>query len=136
MSEGTCRCNPWADALLLCRPCEDTTRAASDPYSRETGPCPYCGTDERRSPLWRERNFQTMPKLKRSDLTADEEQQVKEWRLRGFHELDCLRWIEGARYKPEEDQAFLDLLDKALLKSAFLHEQPEPSFHAEHKRRT
>jgi hypothetical protein len=57
----------------------------------------------------------------------------KERRAKNYHELDCLRWAEGQRYDPSADETYLELADKALLKSAFLHEQSEPSFHAERK---
>jgi hypothetical protein len=134
MSEGPCRCNPWADALLVCHACEDTGRSAANRDYRGSNPCPFCGTPDRREPMQRERNHQTMPTLKRSDLTAEEEQLVKEWRLKGYHELDCLRWTEGARYDPEKDPEFLSRCDRELLKSAFLHEQAEPSFHKRFKK--
>jgi hypothetical protein len=96
----------------LCGLCEDFRRVDAPPgliaASGEpirTVPCPSCGTDEQR----REKFIQSnrLPALRISDLTEDEMATFRQWRGAGHHELDCLRWIEGGRYKPEEDKEFL-----------------------------
>jgi hypothetical protein len=61
-------------------------------------------------------------------MTEEEAATFRDWRASGYHELDCLRWIEGRRYDPSKDAEFRKECHKALLKAAFLHEQEEPSF--------
>jgi hypothetical protein len=88
---------------VICFRCDDY-RVVQTGY--ESKPCPACGTDEQRRSLFRERA--TMPDLKMDSLDEAEKDLVAQWKARGFHELDCLRWIEGRRYDPEKDTLFLD----------------------------
>lgn len=121
--ETICKCNPWAEALSICHHCADTRRVTSDRDSRDSGPCPYCGTPDSRGPLLRAKNLREMPMLRRSDLTGEEEAQVSDWRRHEFHELDCLRWIEGRRYAPAKDGELLASCIRALRKAHFHHRQ-------------
>jgi hypothetical protein len=97
---------------LVCGFCQDFRRVASPPGTVDangapirTIPCPYCGTDEQRREKFKQ--SKSMPEIRVSDLTEDEMATFRQWRGAGHHELDCLRWIEGSRYKPEEDKDFL-----------------------------
>lgn len=47
------------------------------------------------------------PVLKLADLTEKEAALYRDWRAEGYHEFDCLRWIEGQRYEPIRDAEFL-----------------------------
>ena len=108
--------------MIVCESCQDTRAAAARDGSRV--PCPVCGTDEQRRELFRRRS--NFPTLRLDDLDETEKGMVHEWRLRGFHELDCLRWIEGKRYEPSKDPEFLRELFEA---GIFLppEKAPEPT---------
>lgn len=104
--------NPWARPAL-CRICKDfrvvsktdTFRGHDDPAKSELTPCPMCGDDGKRHQMWVERHqfIEPLPKITEKDLTDEERIVVKDWRIRGFHMMDCLRWIEGRRYDPYTD---------------------------------
>jgi hypothetical protein len=69
----------------------------------ELRPCPYCGDPIARENLGRSRFRIVSPSssLSEADLTIEEKVIVKDWRNRNFHMADCLRWIEGRRYREE-----------------------------------
>jgi hypothetical protein len=49
------------------------------------------------------------PQIRESDLTSEERRLVAEWRARHpeTSTLTMLRWVEGSRYHPGKDAAFL-----------------------------
>jgi hypothetical protein len=81
----------------------DTARGHHEQSKSELTPCPYCGDPARREALVRERYkiVNPPPTITENDLTGEERIIVKDWRNRGCHMADCLRWIEGRRYNPE-----------------------------------
>jgi hypothetical protein len=87
---------------VICFRCDDYRVVQ---VGHESAPCPACGTDEQRRALFRERAV--MPAISTDSLDETEKDLVREWRARGFHELDCLRWIEGRRYDPLKDAEWL-----------------------------
>lgn len=133
MIEGPCDCHPWSRIAPLCSRCGDTRRISSSRDSFDSVTCPKCGTDAARDEMASQRLRDTLPRLKPDQLTPEEREVFMGWRARAFHELDCLRWIEGRRYDPGNDPSFLADCNKALLKAAFIHEQPEYSFCVHYK---
>ena len=126
MKPGSC-CegdyNPWRREPI-CTHCNDlrivsttdTHRRSSEPEKSELTPCPYCGDPVKREKLKFER-YKTInppPEISEKDLTPEERELVKDWRNRGFHAADCLRWIEGRRYEPSEDKEFLVQVEREL----------------------
>lgn len=87
----------------VCDFCNDLRVIAIDSSYRETRPCPKCGDELARSTLVHARLHDTLPKIQMRDLTADERAQVEEWEKQGHNVLNCLRWIEGQRWKPDEE---------------------------------
>jgi hypothetical protein len=95
-----------ADYLrFICGTCRDLRVLAAPEGTPGTVQCPACGTDEQRRELFIKNK--TMPEICVSDLTPEEQDLFRGWRIRGHHELDCLRWIEGRRYNPKEDAEFM-----------------------------
>lgn len=90
---------------FICGACQDFRVVAGPEGIAGSIPCPACGTDEQRRELFL-RN-KSMPQIGIADLTDEEADLFRQWRFRGHHELDCYRWIEGRRYKPEDDKEFL-----------------------------
>lgn len=104
---------------FICGSCEDFRVIAAPPGLKDSDekpirsvPCPYCGTDEKRRDLFTKRAL--IPEIRVSDLTEEEQELFRDWRIRGHHELDCLRWIEGRRYVPEKDPEFMADCNKRL----------------------
>jgi hypothetical protein len=89
----------------ICVHCGDTGRVSTTDTARltEVVACPYCGDPVKREVLSRQRYKLVNPPstITENDLTDEERIIVKDWRNRGFHMSDCLRWIEGRRYNPE-----------------------------------
>lgn len=102
--------NPYVKPFL-CRNCRDLRVVTRRDTARkeDLAPCPYCGTPEKHSKLWAERHFEVdgRPEITERDLTEAEREVVRDWRVRGFAMMDCLRWIEGRRYNPLADEAFI-----------------------------
>lgn len=104
-----------------CRSCGDiaavsTTRffrRSDSPEKSDIKPCPSCEGGTRGS------RHSSLPLLSTNDLTDGERTQVREWRAQGHHELDALRWVEGTRYRPEDDAEFLAFSGKLLSKWRF-----------------
>jgi hypothetical protein len=128
MMEAECTCNPWAEIGLGCTRCHGLGRIAGGANAYDSQPCPNCSSPTDSYTIAAENRRRTLPTLRLEDLTDEERSLMREWRARGYHELNGLRWIEGRRYDPSKDADFLKDVHKALLKAAFLHEQEEPSF--------
>jgi hypothetical protein len=90
---------------FICGTCRDNRSVAAPGGLQGSVPCPHCGTDELRRAAFTRHAL--IPEIRQSSLDEIEAELFREWRMRGFHELDCLRWIEGRRYHPEKDTAFL-----------------------------
>lgn len=90
---------------FICGTCMDRRRLSAPGGFEGSIPCPHCGTDELCRAAFARHAL--IPELRISGLDEIETVLFREWRMRGFHELDCLRWIEGRRYHPENDKEFL-----------------------------
>lgn len=91
----------------VCVTCNDArvVTKASAARKADIVPCPSCGDPLKRERLlidWRGK-FRPGPALSERDLTARESAAVKDWREKGHHMADCLRWIEGQRFNPEKE---------------------------------
>jgi hypothetical protein len=126
--EAECNCNPWALIGLGCTRCFGLGRIAGGANVYDSAPCPNCSSPTEAYTQAADKNRRTLPTLRKDELTEDERALFGQWRARGYHELNCLRWIEGRRYDPSKDADFRKEVHKALVKACFLHEQPEPSF--------
>lgn len=104
----------------FCLTCGDietvTKRDTARP--KDLSSCPFCGTPDKLDALKRERRklIEPLPTLRVAELTEEEAAIFREWRVSAHHELDCLRWIEGRRYDPENDPEFLNQSRKELAK--------------------
>lgn len=128
MSEAPCRCNPWAEGLLICHVCQDTRRVALGERADGSRSCPYCGTAEQFAALFRERHAWKIPDLEEVKRTLTTEERAELAASAALHprahELTRLSWIEGRRYNPRDDGAFLRRCARELRKAHFLHGQP------------
>ncbi len=90
---------------FVCGTCQDFRVVAAPADIAGSVPCPRCGTDEQRRSIFTA--SKSMPQIRISDLDDQESELFRQWRFRGHHELDCLRWIEGRRCIPENDAEFM-----------------------------
>ena len=97
---------------FVCGTCQDFRVVAAPEGTDGSIPCPDCGTDEKRRLVFT--TSKSMPQIRLSDLNDEESDLFRQWRFRGHHELDCLRWIEGRRYDPEKDSEFMADVEKHL----------------------
>jgi hypothetical protein len=107
---------------IICGYCNDVRAVAGRDGKRAS--CPRCGTDEQRRDLFAKRAL--VPELRFSDMTTEEQELFREWRRHDWHELDCCRWIEGHRYRPEEDKPFLKEAFLRLAEWRDAHDENKP----------
>lgn len=108
----------------ICVRCGDARTVSTTETQRkdELTPCPFCGDPAARLELVRQRLAATRPRptISEDGLSDAERALVRDWRNRGYHMQDCLRWIEGQRYEPANDEAFLRNVHEQLTVWRFL----------------
>ena len=110
---------------FVCGTCRDFRVVAAPEGTDGSIPCPDCGTDEKRRLVFTA--SKSMPRIRIDDLDEEESDLFRQWRFRGHHELDCLRWIEGRRYDPEKDPEFIADCEKRLAEWGDARDRARPS---------
>lgn len=114
--------------VFACRTCHDFKRVYA---GRKDVPCPECSAwpPEKRDIMLRSatKDKAEKPSIREVDLSDDEKALMKEWQSLhpSVNDLTLLTWIEGRRYDPEKDEAFLAEARKRFKKWQFYRNSNE-----------
>lgn len=114
--------------IVACKTCRDFGKVYDGP---KTVPCPECSVwpEGHRAEMLREatKREAEKPSITETDLSDDERAMMAQWAIDHphVHRLTLLTWIEGRRYDPEKDEAFLAEARKRFKKWQFYRNSNE-----------